>query len=101
MRSAILEGEPRAGDEISDRPRDQDFARPCGGSDACANRDGDAGHLAVGELALACVKADAKLDAEFPNILSYRLRATDRTRRTVEAGEEAGARSVQLDAADA
>src|SRR5438874_63109 len=48
MRSAILEGEPRAGDEISDRPRDQDFSRPCGGSDACANRDGDAGHLAVG-----------------------------------------------------
>ncbi len=100
-RSAILEGEPGAGDEIPDRPRDQHFARPCGGSGACASRDGDAGHLVVGELALACVKAGAKLDAEHPNIISDRLRAADRTCRAVEAGEEAVAGSVHLDAAEA
>jgi len=47
------------------------------------------------------VKAGAKLDAELPNIITDRLRAEDRPRGAVEAGEEAVAGSVHLDAAKA
>src|SRR5205814_6810893 len=86
---------------ISDRARDQHLARLCRGSDACADRDGDAGHLAVGELTLARVQAGANLDAELLNISGDRLRTVDCARRAVEAGKEAVAGCIHLDASKA
>ena len=71
------------------------------GGDAGADVDGDAGHLAVQQLALARVQAGANLDAELPTASLIAQRAADRARRAVEAGEEAVAGRVHLDAAEA
>jgi len=53
MRSAVLEADPRARDEIPDGARNEHFTRLGLGGDPRPDRDGDARDLALGELALA------------------------------------------------
>src|SRR5215212_6670497 len=45
MRPAILEGDPRAGDEVGDRPRHEDLAGAGQGADPGADVHGDAGDV--------------------------------------------------------
>jgi hypothetical protein len=53
VRSTVLETDPRARDEIPDGARNEHFSRLGLGGDPRSDRDGDAGDLALGELALA------------------------------------------------
>jgi hypothetical protein len=57
VRSAIVEGESGAGDEVAHRLGHKDLAGLCPGSHARANRNGDAGDLAVEELTFAGMDA--------------------------------------------
>lgn len=56
MLAAIGELEPGAHDEILDRARDEHLARPCEGSDARSDVDGDPFDARLGELDLAGVQ---------------------------------------------
>src|SRR5207302_8312853 len=97
--SAVLELEAGACDEVTHGARDENVARTGLGGDARADRDGDAGHLAVEQRAFAGVQARADVKAQPGQILADGARAADSTRRTVEAREKAVSRGVELDPA--
>ena len=67
--------------------------------DACSGVDGDAGDLAVDELALARVEPRADVEAEVAHSLDDRLGAADGACRPVEGRQEAVAHGVHLLAA--
>ena len=98
--AAVLEGEAGAGDEILDRARDEHLAGLGVGGDARAGVHRDPRHLAVQQLALAGMEARAHLEAERVTPSTIALRAADRPRRPVEAGEEAVPGGVHLVAAE-
>src|SRR5437764_15260648 len=58
--TALLEGDPGAGDEVVHRARDEHLARPGEGRDARAGVDGDPAYLPVRDLALAGVEPRAQ-----------------------------------------
>src|SRR5438034_597704 len=60
---------------------------------------GDAGHLAVNELALARVQTNPHLESQLRHGLGDGTRAADGPGRAVEGGEEAVAGCVHLPAA--
>src|SRR5919204_4677822 len=62
--SLVLELDPRACDEVFDRPGDKDLAGAGSSGDASSNVDGDPRHLAVLQLALARVDAGADREVE-------------------------------------
>jgi hypothetical protein len=62
--AAILERNPRAGDEILDGARNEHLSGLRLRRNAGADVDGDARHLAVDELAFARVQACAYIEAE-------------------------------------
>jgi hypothetical protein len=61
--------------------------------------DGDSGHLAVDDLALARVQTGTHRDAQLLHGVCNRARAADRARRPIEASKETVAGSVHFDAA--
>ena len=97
----IGKDDPGAGDEVLHRARHDHLARAGQRRHARAGVDGDARDLAVHALAFAGVQPGAHLDAELAHRLDDRARAGDRPRGAVEAREEAVARGVDLDAAEA
>src|SRR5262249_12358757 len=101
VHAASLEGEAGSGDEVLDRLRDEHLAGLRVRGDAGAGMDGDAGHLAVHELALARVEARSDLDPELADRVRYRARAADRPRGPVKGGEKAVAGRLDLPAAKA
>ena len=96
MRASVLEGDPRARDEVLDRARDKHLARLGPGGNAGAGVDGDPRHLPVQQLTLACVETRAHLQLQRVHVLDDRLRAPDRPRRPIEAREEPVAGGVDL-----
>src|SRR5262249_26868670 len=96
--AAVLELDPRPGDEDLDRARHEHLARLRARGDARARVHRDSGNLAVDDLALACVEAGAHVDAELANGFGNRTGTADRARRPVERREEPVARRVDLDA---
>src|SRR6266508_22964 len=74
--ATVLELEPRACDQILDRLRDEHLTRPCLSGDARTDRDRDAGHLVVDELALAGMETHGNLESELANLFCDRARAT-------------------------
>jgi hypothetical protein len=99
--TAVFEGQPGAGDQILDRARDEHLAGLGIGSDPGAGVHGDAGHLAVHQLALARVQADTDFQSELGHRFSDGATAADGACRPVEGGEEAVPRSVHLLAPEA
>jgi hypothetical protein len=100
VRAPILEGEPRAGDEVSDGRRHEHLAwlRVRGDSGTRVHRD--PGHLPVDELALSGVQADAHVEPELAHGLGDRTSALDRPGRTVEGCEETVAGRIHFLAAE-
>src|SRR5918912_3540752 len=94
--AALLEGDPRAGDEVAHRARDEDLTRPGQRRDPRAGVDGDPAHLPVRELALAGVEPCAELEPEAAHAVADRARGADRACGPVEGGEEAVAGGVDL-----
>ena len=99
-RTAVVELELRARDQIPDRPRNEDLspARRCGYTRADVN--GEARYLSVGDFALASVEARTKLEPVFSGSGEDGPRALDRPRGTVERREETVAGRVDLLAAE-
>src|SRR4029450_10928400 len=97
----ILEGDPRAGDEVLHRARDDHLARSGERGNTGTRADDDAGDLSLVQLALAGVHACAKLETECPDATDDLLGAPDGAGGPVEGGEEPVARGVALGAAEA
>ena len=96
VNAAVVELDPRAGDEVLHGARDEHFTgcgRVC---DASPDRNGDPGQLPVVPLALAGVEADAELQAQRAHVRNQRARALDRASWAVERGEEAVSGGVDL-----
>ena len=100
MLAALVELKARAGDEILHRLRDEHFSPARQSRDARADRDGDAGDLALVQLALARVDARANLEPELAHAVHDRVRAANRPRGPVERREETVAGGVLLVAAE-
>src|SRR5918999_5304725 len=94
----VLEFQGRPGDEVTDGRRNQDLGAlgQCGdpGSDVHA----DASDRVPGPLHLASVQTGPDLDAEVADGVSGRQSASDGPDGTVERGQEAIARRVDLPA---
>src|SRR6266581_7910579 len=101
MRASVVEGETGAGNEVFDGAGDEYLAwLGCSGYPG-PDRDCDAGHFAIRDLALACVQASTNLDPKLTYGRCDRLCALDRARGAVEAGEESVAGGVHLGATEA
>src|SRR2546423_6396087 len=101
MRASVVEGETGAGDEVFDGAGDEYLAwLGCRGYPG-PDRDCDAGHFAIRDLALARVQASTNLDPKLTYGRCDRLCALDRARGPVGAGEESIAGSVHLGATEA
>src|SRR5919201_3168968 len=87
--AAVLEVDPRAGDEVLDGARDEHLAGLGKRRHARADVHGDAADLAVDELALTRVQPCADVQVERADAVADRARAADRPRRSVERREEA------------
>src|SRR5207244_2564737 len=92
----VDEDDPGAGDQVLDGTRHEHLAWISGGRDPCARVDGNPADLVAHQLALACVKPCADLNAERPDAFADRARGPNGTGRPVEAGEEAVAGRVHL-----
>src|SRR5439155_21843707 len=88
----VDEDDPGAGDQVLDGTRHEHLPRISGGRDPCARVDGNPADLVSHQLALACVKPCADLNAERPDARAARPRRANRTRKPGEAGAEALAR---------
>ena len=96
VRREVLETEPRAGHELLRGARDQDVAGIGQRHHPRTDHHRDAVGLAGLILRLARVDAGADLDAEAPDLLGERCRASDRPVRLGEGGEEAVAGVILL-----
>ena len=97
VHACVRKGESGACHQVL-RLRDEYLGRTRQRRDACADRDGDAAHLVVDQLALACVDSCTDLDPEIANATADVLGASDRSCGTVETRLEAVACRVDLDA---
>jgi hypothetical protein len=64
--AAVLEADPRAGNQVLDGARHEDFAGPGKGRDAGADGNPDPHDLAVADLELAGLQAGTDLEADRP-----------------------------------
>src|SRR4051812_29625895 len=101
VHSTVFELDARAGDEILDGAGDEHLARPGERGHACTRVDGNAGDVAVVELALAGVEPGTNREPERHHAVADGGRAPDRASRAVEGREEAVAGRVDLVAAEA
>src|SRR6187200_14316 len=100
MDAAVLELDSRAGDQVLDRARDEDFARPRQRSDTGTHVDSDAGDTVPMHLALAGVEACPDRQANRLDGVADRDCTADRARRPVERSEEAVTRGIDLSTAE-
>src|SRR6266545_3335853 len=96
VEAAVLERDLRACDQVFDGARDENLAGLCLRGNARSDGNRDSARLLPHQLALPRVKAGPNLEPERAHILHQRTRTLDRPARTVERGEEAVARSVDL-----
>src|SRR5438445_9874419 len=96
VRSAFLELDSRACDEVFAGSGAQDFPRGSFRGHASAGVDRDAGWLVAHEFALAGVQPAPKLEPERVHGIPDRTRTPDRPRWAVEAREEAVTGGVDL-----
>jgi hypothetical protein len=101
VRAAVLELDPRAGDEILDGSRDEHLARPRSARHSRSDVDGQPGDLLPDALALAGVDPRPHLETELGNPLHDLAGTGDRPRGPVEAREEPVPGRVDLDSAEA
>src|SRR5262249_21223874 len=85
-----------AGDEIAHGAGYQHFARLGVARDTCADVNGESAHLLSYLFTLAGVQAGAHGDADTRGRVANRAGAADRSRRSVERGEEAVPRGVDF-----
>ena len=94
--TAISELDAGAGDEVLDGRGDEDLTRVSVGGDPGTDVNGEAGQLAFISLALSRVNPDSQLEPKLVGVGNECLCTADRSRRTVEGGEEAVAGRVHL-----
>ena len=82
--------------EVLDGRGDQDLAGSGEGADSRRDVDGQAGEIIAADLALARVQTCSQFDPERPDGSRDCLGAADRSRGTIEAGDEAVAGRVDL-----
>jgi hypothetical protein len=99
--ASVLEAQPRSGDEISHRARNEYFAGVCSSGYARTDAERDSGQFSLVELTLADVDTGAQREAERPDARDDRLGGANRAGRAVERGEEPVARGVPFFAAEA
>src|SRR4029078_8745567 len=96
MEVSILKLAHRAGDEVSHRGGDQDFARPRGGRNARPDVNRDSGDVVTDDLDFARVQAAARLKPDRVEGFEDRLSAANSPRRPVEGSEESIPGGVDL-----
>src|SRR6478736_8537232 len=99
--AASGKAEARPGDEVDDDARNEHLASP---GRCCHTRGdvyGDAADVVVAQLDLARVHTRPHLETQSPQHVADRRGASDRAGGSVEPGEEAVARRVDLTAAEA
>src|SRR5829696_2463168 len=99
--AAVHEPDPRPGNEVLDRARDEHFARGGEACDARRDVDRDPADVPIHQLDLAGVEADPVLEAQGAGGLCDRVSTADRPCRAVKGGEKAVARSLDLVPAEA
>src|SRR5215208_399043 len=96
VRAAIGELDPRPGDQVLDRARDEQLPRPRAGSDARPDMHRDPADVLAPQLALAGVHARSDLNVQRAHGLLGTGGAADGSRRAVEGGEESVARRLDF-----
>ena len=99
VHASIGKAQSRTRDEVAHRARSQDFIGMGQGGNACSDRYGDARDLAIVQLAFAGMDTGANLEADGPDGIANGRSRLDGPRRSVEGGEEAVPRRVELGAA--
>jgi hypothetical protein len=88
VRSSVREADPGSDDKVFDGARDEHFSPLCGVGDASGDVHGESAEVAAPDLAFAAVESGTDLEPEGTHRLVDRYRATNRSRRAVEAGDE-------------
>ena len=101
MLTAGGKAQARPGDQIDDDARDEYLARRSRCCHTCGDVDRDAADVVVTQLDLARVYARPHLEAQAPQHVADRHGTPDRAGGSVEPGEEAVARRVDLTAVEA
>ncbi len=101
MRTAVVEGYSRSGDEVLDRGGDEELAWSCDSGDPGTHMNGDAAHSAVQYLALARMDPRSDTYAELADAFDDVACACHRSRWTLEGRKEAVTRRIDLEAAEA
>src|SRR5205807_549682 len=96
VRSAIVELDPRAGDQVRDRPGHEDLAGLRERAHASPDVHGDSADVAVHHLQLTSVESGADLYRQRPYGVACGGGGADRPRRAVERGEEPVAHRLHL-----
>jgi hypothetical protein len=87
---------PDRATRVLDRARDENVPGAGQGRNPCSDDDREPGQLVARALALARVDSGAHVEPEIAHAVDDRAGAANRTSRSVEAGEEPGARGVEL-----
>src|SRR5439155_6121670 len=90
--AAVVEGDPRAGDEVADGPGDEHLAGRSRRGDPGADMHRDPGQVPVPPAHLARMQAAPNLEAGTVQGVTDVARAADRSRGPVEGCENAVAR---------
>ena len=98
VHAVVGELEPRSGDRVAERRRNEDLPRLPRAHHARADVDGEPSDLPLHQLDLADVQAGADLDPDLPDAVGDRARASDRVRGPVEPSEEPVPCGVELPA---
>ena len=88
VHATLLEADARASYEVLDRAGDEDLSGVCGGGDAGAGVDADAGELPVRDLELGGVEPGPYVDTELGQLCDHDQSGADSASRSVEGGEE-------------
>src|SRR5207245_1646106 len=96
MRAAVLEDDPRTGDQVLDRARGEDLAGAGQSSDTRTDVHGKAADVVAHAFALTRVEAGSDLEAGLAEAIADRDRAADGAGRPVECREEPVAGGADL-----
>jgi hypothetical protein len=87
--SSVLEVDPRSGDKITHSAGDENLTGFGSRSNSCPDVYGDASHVRATELDLTTVQSCSDLDTQWTQCIPDRLRAPDRSPRSIEGGQKA------------
>src|SRR5204863_9222085 len=96
VRAPVLELDPRTGNQVLHRGRDEDLSRAGERRDPGPHVDGDPPNVVAGELDLSGVQAAAHIEVHGAHAPSDRIRASDGPRGPVERRQETVARRAHL-----